>query len=514
MNNKIVGFTISKNRVDHRDYDIMESGLLLKSFKRCGYNVYLWGIGDLEKCFINENIISLSFPLHDKLDDRNVLISFTNNEIIVENDWLGSIPVFYNKTLDIVSTLISKTYNNKKFSIDAEGLYGYLDFGFSIFEKTPIKDVNLLRYFSRLILGKEIKAIYKEDIYLNKIYLNNKESSPALVVKTVKNYINSATDKISGNIIIPTSGGYDSRFLNALVGDRKRIRSFTYGLTSLGTEKSSEVVKARYITKKLGIWWKEIKLGNFLLYYEKWYKIFGMSSHLHGMYHLEFYKKIKKFLRNDFNYTVLNGIVGDAWSGNIKFVRVRKYSEIWKIGITHGLRINPMVLKKLPDLEKYRTFYTVNRKFISNPLTQVVLMIRIKLILLSYLMSVPEYLKLPSWSPFLSFDVVSKMLSIDTKLRKNRTWQEDFFRDKDIFPEEKGLDYTNTNTLDYGAVCRFKIPNINLFSLFKYFKLDYLARVYFGYLILTYFKVKNYIWSFNELCVLKSFEIGIAKAEK
>ena len=37
--------------------------------------------------------------------DRNILISFENDKIIVENDWLGSIPIFYNQKENIISTL-------------------------------------------------------------------------------------------------------------------------------------------------------------------------------------------------------------------------------------------------------------------------------------------------------------------------------------------------------------------------------------------------------------------------
>src|SRR5262245_50754258 len=36
---------------------------------------------------------------------------------------------------------------------------------------------------------------------------------------------------VTGEIIVPTSGGYDSRLLNWCIEDKSRVRSFTYGIS-------------------------------------------------------------------------------------------------------------------------------------------------------------------------------------------------------------------------------------------------------------------------------------------
>jgi hypothetical protein len=90
--NKIIGFLITKENKEPK-VDFFDVGITLKLIKQGNYNVYLWGIGDIENYKVDD-MYSLSFPIHKNLLDRNALISFENEKIIVENDWLGSIPVF------------------------------------------------------------------------------------------------------------------------------------------------------------------------------------------------------------------------------------------------------------------------------------------------------------------------------------------------------------------------------------------------------------------------------------
>jgi len=98
---KIIGFLVTKEKKE-LDIDFFESGLTTIKLFHSGYYVYLWGIGDIETYKVDDKY-SLSFPLHSSLLDRNILISFDDSSITVQNDWLGSIPVFYNQKELIVS---------------------------------------------------------------------------------------------------------------------------------------------------------------------------------------------------------------------------------------------------------------------------------------------------------------------------------------------------------------------------------------------------------------------------
>ena len=146
MNNKIIGFTISKKQIDHSDVDVFDVGLIVKHKKVADLNLYYWGIGDIDVCSTNQNTLSLSFPLTDSLLDRNVLIKKTANSITVENVWLSSVPIFYNHNEHIVSTLCTKTIQEQKPTPNPEGINNYLEFGYSVFEQTPVEQVKFLLY--------------------------------------------------------------------------------------------------------------------------------------------------------------------------------------------------------------------------------------------------------------------------------------------------------------------------------------------------------------------------------
>ena len=258
--------------------------------KHSGYYIYLWGIGDIENYKIN-NKYSLSFPLHDSLLDRNVLLYFEDEKIIVENDWLGSIPIFYNPKAQIVSTISNFCIRDK--SINNEGLANFCEFGYSVFEQTMFTDIKFMRYFSKLIISNnEIKIEYKIDPAIQDDFLT-KVSAEDDVIELMQEYISSIESKINGEIIIPTSGGYDSRLLNYLIKDKRRIRSFTYGI-SKDQSKSTEVVHAKKISEIYNTKWDQIELKDYYNYIDKWFSIYGISTHLHGMYHIEFYKKYYK----------------------------------------------------------------------------------------------------------------------------------------------------------------------------------------------------------------------------
>ena len=167
LNNKLIGFTISKKEIDHTDIDILNSNLSIKKINHNNLFIYLWGIGDINKCKINSKY-SLSFPLNDSLLDRNILISFEDENIVIENDWLGSIPVLYNSKELINSTLSRKTLKNK--TIHPEGLNNYFEFGYSVLEQTPFKNVKFMRYFSKIVIdSNNLNVVYKEDHILKKM---------------------------------------------------------------------------------------------------------------------------------------------------------------------------------------------------------------------------------------------------------------------------------------------------------------------------------------------------------
>lgn len=438
---KIIGFLISKENKKPK-VDIFEVGLNIISIKHKNYNIFLWGIGDIDNYLIDYKY-SLSFPLNDSLLDRNILISLNEDEIIIENDWLGSIPVFYNTKDQIVSTLSNLCLKDK--TIHGEGLYLFCEFGYSVFEQTIFRDVKFMRYYSKLIISEDIKVAHKNDPVLEDSFLEN--SNEEIVLDLMQDYLSNIESKTTGDILLPTSGGYDSRILNYFIKDKTRIRAFTYGI-SKNQCKSSEVVYAKKISEIYKTKWEQIKLEKFHDYIDKWTEVYGYSTHLHGMYHIEFYSKIlKKY--SLYNTSFLSGIFGDVWAGNVKYKPIEKHQDILNLGYAHGLNLDLQYLKNnLQDTLK-KEYFDKLQKHLENDKIKSVFTVRMKLMLISYLTQIPEYFGMPVWTPFLNFEIVKSTLNISEEKRKNRIWQRDFFKKVDLNLEDMNLKSIKNNKLDY-----------------------------------------------------------------
>lgn len=455
--NKIIGFAIAQRHITDINIDFFGIGLNLHSIEYNGFSVYLWGIGEIESCKI-EDKYSLSFPIHNSLLDRNILISLQGENIIVENDWLGSIPVFYSKRTKIVSTLCRFCLKDK--TICNEGLSLFCEFGYSVFEQTIFKDVKFMRYFSILNISDDnIDIIYKDDPILNNdTFKHQVEEQDAL--KCVEKYINTAESKLNGDIILPLSGGYDSRLVGYFVKDKCKLRSFTYGI-SADQSQSSEVVYAKKLSELLDIKWEQVNLSSYHRYITEWANIHGFSTHLHGMYHIEFYAKILK--QHKFNKaSLLSGIFGDIWAGSTTYKNIDTHNKLINLGYTHGMNLDLTYLNFKSNNELKKKFYEEHTKYLENDLVKTVFTIRMKLILISYLTQLPEYFGAPAWTPFLNFDVAVSMLSIKKTRRTKRAWQKEFFKSIGLNVEDMKLKASKSNKLDYQIAKNFKFESIDI----------------------------------------------------
>lgn len=456
MNNKIIGFTISERSIDHSDIDVFKVGLKMVHKKVCGMHLYYWGVGNISKCYIKKNVISLSFPMHSSLEDRNVLITVDNCSIKIENDWLGSIPIYYDLKSKIVSTLINKVVSNN-FKIDSVGLPYYLRYGFSVFEHTPIKDLHFLRYYSKIVIKNNVMRVkYKVDSFIDRVRGVSKSNE---TIREIDNYLKNGEGRTVGDVYIPTSGGYDSRLLNMLFCNKKRIRSFTYGITYQSLLPQREVEYAREVTGRLGISWREIKLKYFHKHCDEWFRLFGCSTHLHGMYHIEFYAR--SLARVSKKRTLLSGIVGDLWSGGLEIRKITSSKDLRQLAYTHEIHIDEKYSKFDFEEKLSSNYYKKYKKSIDNARTYPIHTVRLKMILLSYLMSIPDYFGMPSWTPFLNFNIVKKMLTLPESERENRVWQKNIFKKNKLDVEKKIVSQTNLNTLNKDAFIFYPLKQIN-----------------------------------------------------
>ncbi|MCS4086128.1 hypothetical protein GGQ10_000927 [Salinibacter ruber] len=391
-----------------------------------------------------------------------------------KTDWLASDPVFYNTDTSDVSNNINDVISYDKIEIHPEGLNNYLDFGYSVFGQTPIKNVKFLGHSQEIYRGSDGDLVIEdsEDPFLKWIGKNTKESD---VIERIKSKIRS-WELEKDEVMIPLSGGFDSRMISALLEQTHKAEAFTYGLSEDQSE-SKEVVYAEIISNELKINWRQVEIGNFHKYFDEWHSLYGVSTHAHGMYQLEFYRKTRNILGKNGPTPLLSGIIGDVWAGGVNVPEIKSPEDIYRLGYTHGLCADSRY-SQLEDQGRLRTkYFETHREYLKNPRFRIVEAMRRKMILLSYLFRVPRYFSFSPWSPFLDVDIAGAMLSIPDHRKEKRKWQRDFFRGRDIYPEELNVDASPQNNLNAQAMRRLPPPPLDTELLERIVQPDYVRWV-------------------------------------
>jgi len=393
--------------------------------------------------------------------------------LIYETDWLASRPLFYNVSTGKVSGNINDVIDYANLEIHPEGFNNYLNFGYSILEQTPVKEVKFLRHSSRLIVHDDgrLEVEYLEDPVIQWMGKVSREDD---VLHELQASIQKWEKSVEGDIIIPTSGGYDSRLLNFFIKDKSRIRSFTYGLSENQAE-SFEVVGARRISELLGTRWEQIELGDFHRYFDDWDKLFGASTHAHGMYHIEFYTKIMPKVEG--NNPFLSGIFGDVWAGSVVPQRIQFPTDLHLLGYTHGMNadFNQSLLHSERSI--LENFLESNRFHINDPVFQTATLIRLKIILICYLLRVPEHFGFKPWSPFLDRSIALGMNTLPPERRNNRVWQREYFQKNSLDFDSIKSKASHQNTLNLQALNRIPLKPLEVGTLREVVKPAYIEWI-------------------------------------
>lgn len=345
------------------------------------------------------------------------------------NDWLNTRPYFYNTKTLRVSNQIDDCIDFDNFEWDWAGLTDYLDFGFVVFGNTPIQNVKFIQAGQSLnVDGSNLKIINNPPIKTNNTPAN-KEEIEHLIMTYLQNTI-APNDRI----LLPLSGGFDSRFLATVFKDNfnNEIKAFTFGTTP-NQSKCNEVVYASKVSEILNIDHHHIQIKNIFNYAEKWDNLFGVSCHSHGNHQMMFYDTIKK-KHGSFD-KVLSGLGGDAWAGKYKIPEIKSPADVVKFGYTHGLSASSDYCnqKSFNYREKY---FNDKRLKLEDPVYRLIEVNKNKTMLLRYLIEVPEYYGSKVISPFADETIARRMLSLPAEERNNRKWQTDHFKSKKLNVED------------------------------------------------------------------------------
>lgn len=369
----------------------------------------------------------------------------------LQTDWICSSPVFFNQdTAELSRSWIWPHDALGVEDFDPEGLYNYLEFGYSVYGQTPIKNVKMLEPCStiRQDSAGKLHIETQEDIYFKYFDTKYQENEIfELIREKVKVWEKSLPPDVP--IVLPLSGGYDSRILLWAIENKERVRAYSYG-TSTNQSKSYEVLRAKALCDSMGVKWKHIPLGLYHKFIEQWVQEFGLSVHAHGMYQCEFYQKIREDLGQD--AALLSGIFGDVWAGSIEWQSIRSPEDLVKLGYRHGMHANASASLLAGSQSLRNEYWDRSRAYIDDLRFQVVSTVRMKMVLISYLLRTPAMFGLTAWSPFIDPKVALAMLNIPNERRKNRIWQAEFFERENLNVEKKFLAENHTNNLNFQAL--------------------------------------------------------------
>lgn len=400
--------------------------------------------------------------------------------ILFETDWLASEPVFYNEKTGRASRNINDVIDFADLELHPEGLNNYLDFGYSVLEQTPVKNVRFLRHSSRLWEDEDgtVSVEYLDDPVEQWWDYRLSEGD---IIDLTRERVRRWEASVEGEIVIPTSAGYDSRLLNWCMEDKSRVRSFSYGISE-NQARSYEVVYARRLSEILGTRWEQIPLGDFHRYLDDWDKLFGVSTHAHGMYHLEFYNHVLQKVGQ--NRPLLSGLNGDSWAGSrLQSVLEQEHIEtigvgnLPIIGLTHGLCADSVHSIFKTDFALRSKFLDKNKKQLREDIWKFIWKTRFKNMLMSYLLIVPNYLGFQSYTPFHDVDIAMAMLNLSPDRKRGRMWQEEFFRKVGLDLEGMRLRANRRNTLDLQALERIPVRPLNADLLREAIRPEYVAWI-------------------------------------
>jgi len=394
-------------------------------------------------------------------------------KLLFETDWLGSQPVFYNVKTDLASKSINDVIDFTNLEFHPEGFNNFLDFGYSVLEQTPVINVKFLRHSSRLWQDEKgkLEVEYLEDPVEK--WLNFKLSEEE-IIDLIKNRVRSWEQSVEGEIVLPLSGGYDSRLLAWCIKDKSRVRAYTYGISENQSD-SFEVVNAQKLSEILGFNWQHISLGDFHQYFDDWDQLFGISTHAHGMYHIEFYKKI--LLSTPKGNPFLSGIIGDAWAGSVNIPTMESHIDVLRLGYTHGMQADSTKSLLGNDRQLILDYWGANKDRLKDSRFRVIEAMRFKIILLCYLRIVPHWIGFNWWSPFIDIDIAMAMLNLPPARKHNRLWQDVFFRKVGLDLASMNLQANVENTLDLQALHRMPVNPLDVNLLKDIFSPDYVEWI-------------------------------------
>lgn len=371
------------------------------------------------------------------------------------NDWLGLSPSFVDLGARRWAARPDDLRASEAPGWDEGSLTDYLDVGYCVFGHTPLAGVRYLGPLESVEAGEGgWRIVCTSDPA--EAALASPLPEPELVEQLVES-VRAWERQQTAPILLPLSGGLDSRLLLACLRHPERAQAATYG-TAPWQASSAEVQRARALCHRTGTHWQRVPLGDFHDFLPDWRRLMGLSCHAHGMYQMEFYTRLAAHSAPG---PLLSGIVGDAWAGSLAFTRPETPEQFLELTLHRGSRAGSAVLRAPAASEPRNSAFEGLRTRLADPRQRVLAAIRNKAMLLRYLFEVPRRLGYRPWSPFLDPQLAMGMLSLPAERRRDRCWQRELIERLGLRLPLAGLRGNRRNTLDLQGLVRRPLPPLD-----------------------------------------------------
>jgi len=345
--------------------------------------------------------------------------------LLFETDWLASEPVYYNEVTGAASYNMNDVIDFADVEFDAEGLGAYLGTGFVVYQRTPVRGVRVLPPSTRLWRDADGR-LRVEDVPLDLDARLARRHTEDEVIDLLRARVQAAEEASEGEIVIPTSGGYDSRLLNLMIKEPARVRSFTFGPSARQWD-SVEVARARALAELLGTRWERIPIEPFHTYLDEWDDAFGPAMHAHGMYQMGFYTEVRRRVCG--GNLVLSGLVGDWFEGKCDtwLPPVNGPDDVPRLLWTFGMQALPTQSRIPWSGTLCDEYFETHRDALASHRRLLIEGVRFRMQLMHYLMRVPRLLGFTPTAPFVDIDVATAMLTLPDERRCKRAWVTEYF---------------------------------------------------------------------------------------
>ena len=378
--------------------------------------------------------------------------------MIYSSDWLGIKPHFYTFSDAKPSPQPSSLGSN----INDDDIQIFLEMGYSAYGTTLNREIRFCNFDEQIVeVDSTFKIEKKVDPVLDHLDYRLSESD---IIRRILDLTEDFLSSTDGQIVLPLSNGLDSRLLAWALTTiepnpkKERIRTFTYS-SAITPSLTNETFGAKKIANSLKLAWEPIYLNKINNHVNDWYKSMGVTTHAHGMYHLDFYSQIKERLTDVNEVTIVSGIDGDLWAGTSPSVEVKTPFQLFDLNYAHGISIETSRKKN----EVLEAWFTNNEKLLELSNFRTVSLIRNKNMLNRYLFKIPQSLDFDVWSPFTDMELCLAMLNLDPNRRKDRIWQREHFLNVGLpFGDSRKSPFRYNQDIDLRAHLQKNLPLIEV----------------------------------------------------